>query len=307
MNDPQPSLKENELSSFDYEPSKKSRFKWFVLGFFLLIFAILFNISWEDQLDALLHKQLDNPQCPISYEKLELQFLTLHLKNITVSGKCFGRPDKYLIINSAQAKLKGLSPFPPSLSTRVEAHLEASVINALIKITPSNTTIDIENSRLEPSDILPAVLPELKLKGKIIIDAQISLKDNIAEDGILFAKSDSLLMDAQNIAGLQIPAIPLGNLALKARINGGTRIKLESFILGGEISPVRINLNGSLLMDQKSFANSRLDLQGELGLDQNLIEQISILQLVLNQFPQQNGLYQIKLSGTVANPLPIGQ
>ena len=79
---------------------------------------------------------------------------------------------------------------------------------------------------------------------------------------------------------------------------------LEYFVIGDLDSPIRANFKGDITPNSSNFLFSRINLQGEVAFGQSIKDNFGILLNFFNAFPTKDKFYQMRLQGTVGQPLP---
>jgi len=297
--------KDSETYEEDYHVEGRHKRRWFLLGFVALILGILFNFPFSEIVDNLTKSALTQMKsCPIKYQGMKFGIFPPGLKivNPIIPGQCLNKPGVNL-----KLKTVSVSPLLPSFSPLglrflVQTGLDKTKITSMLTASPSTSIIDIQNTSIELGGIMPLLTDALKLLGKVDLTSQIDITPKGLKKAVLFAKSKNIFVPAQNIQGVELPGLSLGNLALKAKMNAQNKLTINTFIIGDANSPIRASFSGEMKINQNNINQTTLDLKGEVAFSEKFLNSFSILNLFLQQFNQKEGFYQIKITGPLSAP-----
>lgn len=293
----------NEINDEIYSPEEISKVKIFFLCFVLLFIGFLLNFNFSDRVNALVKPMLANNQsCPILYEKLEFELFMpkVIFKNPVILGQCFGQFNQKLPLKEMNIALQGPSFVPPGIKLKLHAKEGKTVINVIPSLSFGKKVIEIRESKLDANH-LAVMFSDGKspFQGMINVDGVFHLEGNKLSEGKLDMVSRNLVMPEQNIKGFLAPNMNLKTLSLKARVNKDSNLDIREFKLGNG-SPMGLNLRGRIFLNQESFGNSQVNLEGTLQTTPFFLESFALLKLLLPPDPNPNGLFKMKLKGELA-------
>lgn len=300
-------LKENELYDSDYELPQGHRWRWLLLIVLALITGFFLNFPLKTTLDHHLRQTLLNlPGCPISYDSLDFSFFPpkLQLNSTSLSARCLGGRGAPLVLRQTHLQLRSFGIFPPSVKLEVATEYSRTSIKTFARLGFSEQTLEIKDSKLSIADLLLRLPQPIKARGLLTLNGEIALADRVPQSGILFIQSDDLFIEGQNIQGLDLPAMNVGALAIKGNLANPSRFDIETFLLGGNASPIRSSFSGYLNLNARNFQQSQINLVGETAFEESFLEEFSFIKFFLNQFNLKNGFYQIKIAGPLYAPVP---
>ncbi len=296
----------NELSEEIYSPKYWTKTRLIVSGLVILIFGFLFNFSLEEKINKYLLMTLSSNQaCPILFEKAELSYFLpkIDIQKPVILGSCFGQVNNKLPLHEFKIALSGPSFYPPGIKLHVTVTEGKTKLSLYPTLSPFSQYVEIDDSKID-STILAAMMADNKSPVAGILTAKGSLKfssGGTLEDGHLNITSRDFRFPAQNLSGFEMPLITLNRLFLKAHFTNKTTMQIDQIQLGQSNSPMEINLKGNLLVNQQSFVNSQLQLNGTLHLTNFMMTNFPIIKFYLPQ-DNQSGTYQMKIMGPLGNP-----
>lgn len=273
------------------------------------IIAFLANFPVEERIEEFLKSQLATiPGCRPSFGHLKFELLLpkVVISDVEVPGQCLGGETplkmRHLTINF---KGPSLSPFGPAFSVMTDLQGQPMTIDYVAGLGSHMVHLDETLTLARLSGALPN-LP--KMDGHLNLSARVTFAKGALEDLRLMAESQDFTVRAQTMGDFKIPQLNLKSFLLKMSSESPHRLMVEQFILGAPSatndSPIRASFKGPIEIDPSNFSSSKLNLKGEAALSPTFLEAFPILNLMLPQFTQKDGFYQIGLYGTVGNPRP---
>lgn len=298
-----------ETQQIDYTLPKMGRLRYiiFSVAIFLLGFSLYYPLM--NTVNSKIRAQLNHiPGCAIDYNdtKIELFFPKFIISDIVLPKTCFGQHGTPIKISKLNLNFRGLSfsPFGPHFkveTTIFDTFLESYVTIGLNEIVLNQKESLINLQKLEP------VIPGLKFFGNLSLDAIVKIKGQQLNAFKLNIRSKDLTLPGQNIRGFKLQTINLNNLLLKVQLNESSKnkkIEIQDFILGDDEADIRANFKGHINLNQQRILSSSLDFPGEVAFSNDFLQKNAIVKLFMNQFNKRDQFYQIKITGTLARPIP---
>lgn len=299
---------ENQLENVEYDLPKLGKYKW--IFFILLTFSISTIIYFPivDKVKTVTRNVLKTiPGCAINYQDLKLSFFLpkATLNEVTIPARCAGTKSelviKELVLNF---RLFSFSPFGPhflieteAFGNKIEAYLTAGLKKQVINI--SENVIDLSKIK----DVIPQ---GILLKGKVKLDAMVTIEAQKISDVNLVVDSKDFGFPPMSLMGglLKLPELNLNTLYLKAEMKSKNKLKVHQFTIGESKTPtaIRSQFKGEMILNQKNIKLTRLNLKGEVGFSKKFREDYALLMNFFSKFNQKDNFYQIKLGGTLAAP-----
>jgi len=277
----------------------------------LFFFAFLVNFP----LKSIIKTQIANSismlrRCPIAYKDIEISlfFPKITLIKPVISGICFKRPGKSLILKDLPLSLAIPSISPPGLRLYTKIEKDQSRFEIYPTLSYATHKIRIKNSKLDTALFADFNNGVHILKGVLDINAYAIIRKNKLSEGDLLITSQSLDLPAQDFGLFRLAkALNLGTLQLKAKLNKtGTINVIDSFI-GGANSPFAVKLSGKIIFNQNNPQDSKLELKGGIKFSKEFLEDYAILSLILNLDGKQanpEGFFDLRIDGKLNSPKP---
>jgi hypothetical protein len=295
----------NELNEEIYESTTWNKKKIFLLGFTLLLFGFIINLSLMDKIQTFLNLALTkNPDCPMSFNKLDYSIFPpkLIINKLSIQGTCFGHPSNQLLIDDIK-----IGPDFPSISRlgmrfNIQIKAQDSILNLSPIISFKKLFIEIDKSSIN-ANIIRVLTEDNKspIAGKLSIMGFIEFSNQNLNDANITIESNNFFFPSQRLSGFDLPIINLNKFNLKAYVKDQGQLKIESIEIGKENGPVEIRLHGDMLINQNQFMTSTLNLNGSLKLSANFISNFSFINLMLPQ-GHPDGKYQMRIQGPLQSP-----
>ena len=299
-------LSDDQLADDIYKNPPLPVAKVLVGGLVAMFLGFAFNFPLKETIANNIQKALtQNPSCPIkaSQTEISLFFPKISLKNLTVSGACFQNPNKSLLISEMNFYLSRPSFFPFGLlfkgdlkasKTQLKIDLALGIPTPRFRIVDSTIHHELLNTIIGMNDLIRG---ELSLQGQ----GKVSFA-GAAEEGSFLISSKNLSISSQNVQGIVLPALPIGVLLMKLKLEEAQILKIEEFTFGNELSPISGLIEGDIRLSQSGLNYSNLDLLTTLNLSPELIQNFPILNLFLGPYQLEDTKFQFMLTGNLTSP-----
>lgn len=300
------SVKDNEIQDKDYLfPYKKIYVTLTII--FCFFIGLFLNFPLKKMTKNFIEgKIIATLPCPLSYEEMDIGFFLpkIVFKGLTVPGECLGS-QQYLKFKEAMVIFRGFGLSPLGIKIRLEAMSNSSLFNVTVVQSWDKRLINIDQSRLSLRE-LSEIFNFPKIFGDILIDSSAEIdKQNNLLNLQLQLSSNNLEIPVQRIMGFDIPSLPLQPLSLVAALKQKNEIQVTQVKVGSEKTPIRAQFKGSIHYTPPMPSRSELDLQGQVGFADAFLQQFPILpRIILKKFDNIDGNYQMKIRGTLSEPLP---
>jgi len=282
------------------------KMKLVLISLFFLLSGILINFPFSEIISLYTSKVLDNPSCPISYNKHNIYYFPpgISIKELLIPAICSQNNFSNLKLKQLNIKFNGPSFFPPGVRLGLYGKTNKSHFKIDSLFSFSSLKLRINNSSINALLINNLTGQNELLDGLFNIKALISLKNNKLSNGNFSATSKNLKVNSKMIMGFQIPMMKINTFKAIGKVVNSKLIKISNFTIGDSLSPVIIRLKGKINLNQNNIMSSILDLKGEIKFSENFLNQMAILKLMLNGKKKSNGFYSILLSGRISAPTP---
>lgn len=297
---------DNVITAETYQISTSFKLKIVVAALLLALFGLFMNFPMVGDLDKKLEAMIkSNPRCPITYSKLDLSYLfpKVNITKPVIPGVCFNNPSNKLKLDSVNTSFIMPSFLPPGLKFHTEIKGLNSEINLYPRVSAGATDIRITKSSINAKFINAfTAFPNL-LNGLFNLEGFFKLNKNHLDSGVLKLNSENFSIPAQTINFFNIPELLLKkfNLVLKIEKN---KVVVNQLLIGLEDSPIRAEINGTIMLNQRMINLSVLNLKGKIKFSADFMKSFSILEMMLAQAKPKDGFYSFTLSGTMAAPKP---
>lgn len=299
-------LSDEQLADEIYKNPPLPVFKVLVGGLIAMFLGFAFNFPLKETISTKIQTALtQNPNCPMKAAQTDISlfFPKISLKNITVSGICFQNPTKSLQISEMNFYLSRPSFFPFGLlfkgdvkasKTQLNLDLALGIPSPRFRIIDSTIHHELLNTVIGMNDL---VRGELSVQGQ----GKVSFT-GAAEEGSFLISSKNLSVSSQNVQGIVLPAIPIGVVLLKLKLEESQTLNIEEFTFGNELSPISGNMDGEIRLSRSGFNYSNLDVLTTLNLSPELINSFPILNLFLGPYQLEETKFQFMLKGNLGSP-----
>jgi len=275
-----------------------------VLGIFF--FSLVSHFPLTRQIETLVKTQLHTlPGCKPSFDRLSFEFFLpkVVLTDVSVPGSCTGGAAGFKLPRVA-LYFYGPSFSPLGLAFKLQTELSGTPLALYYAAGTSAHAFNIQEENF-PLGLLAKVLPQApKLAGNASLNLKLRLAGSSLEELKLLLESKNLSLPAQALGDLKLPKLDLGNVLLKAEASGPRRLQLTELVIGNTTAPLRGKLSGHIELTGAPLAFSPISIKGEAALSEEFLNAFPILNLLLPQFTQKDGFYQISLGGTLGNLRP---
>ena len=278
----------------------------FLISGILIFLGFFFNFPITEIIKKNVAKTLTSLRgCPITYSKIEVEYLffpKIILKNPSISGHCFGNPKEKLKFKELMVRLYIPGFLPPGIRFNIPIEKEKTKINAYLTLGFGSLHVNLKNSVIN-GKFISKFSPILKnIQGDINVNVLTTLVNKAPQDGDLLINSKNLKIGAQNISGIQLPTLNIGDLQLKAQFTK-PNLKIINLMIGNKKSPLKAKLTGSIKYDAKYPKRSKLDIKGSIFFSQSFISDFPILNILLaGKNANSEGGYNFELKGTLGAP-----
>ena len=146
------------------------------------------------------------------------------------------------------------------------------------------------------------------LKGSGQISGDIHVDGHLADLPSLMGKIDlkikKLHLDEQNLFGFQLPTMDVNDSGIDAAIDHGKILFKQVQIGKSATDDLRINVTGDIGLN-RNINSSTLNLRAVIGFSDKIKQSLSLLDSLMGQAKQADGLYVYKLTGSFMAPFPI--
>jgi type II secretion system protein N len=287
-----------------YKITKTNIFLLLVLAGFSLFLGFAFNFSVEDKIIAVLTTQIkNNKQCPANFKSIKINYFlpSVNISDLEINGSCLKTRDNLDI--KALKLSPGFPSFSPlGLGLNTQLRDKNSSIDILSIHSFGSHHLKITSPKFDAKTIEP-FLNGLSLKGIFDINSNIEATNAGVKTLNLLIKSKNFKVPYQNINGLDIPDLSIGNLMIKASMKNRKKLVIDEIVVGTETAPIRASVKGSIALDKYNLKQSRLDLTATVKLSPSFVESFPILNLFLDPSKQDaQGFYKVKIGGTLGRP-----
>jgi type II secretion system protein N len=269
----------------------------------LLFLGFFFNFPITEIIKKNVAKSLTSLRgCPISYSKIEVEYLffpKVILHNPIISGHCFGNPREKISFKELVVKLYIPGFLPPGIRFYAPIVHGETQIDTYITAGLGKMHLNVKDSNINGKFISKFSSVVKNIQGDINVNILSSMNNKGPTDGDILLKSKNIKLGAQNIMGIQLPSIKIGDLLLKAEFNK-PKLKIINLKIGNKASPVKAKLSGTITHNKKYPKGSKLNLKGSIYFSQSFISDFPILNILLaGKNANSEGGYNIKFTGTV--------
>jgi hypothetical protein len=148
------------------------------------------------------------------------------------------------------------------------------------------------------------LMGNFKLGGSVIVDLLMQMNYSQKLTALdIKAQSNDFKIPAQTVMGaLNLPTLPVRKFYLETNSENFPRLRVDKFIMGDPDSPVRMDLKGTIqVQDQLGFSPMKLD--GELAFSDQFKQAFPVEGTLVNeQYTVKDGFYQVSLQGSLNAP-----
>lgn len=296
----------DKSENVNYELPKLGVSKWVILLVGTFIFALFLNFPISEKINGLVKKSLaTNPACSLSYEDVSFEFFLpkFVISDVNIPGGCMGsRGAQDIFLKNVTLNIRGISftPFGPHFL--IETELYNNPIEAYLTVGFGSIAINLQEAKIKLKE-LSALIPAVKLKGTLTVDALVELSQKGIVDLKAHIYSKDLVFPSQKIPApaLTLPTFDIKDLLIKATMEG-KKVMVQELIVGNPESPIRANFKGPITLNQSNISYSQLNLKGELAFSEKFVKDFMVIDMYMKQFTKKDNFYQLELSGPLMRP-----
>jgi hypothetical protein len=292
-----------------YDLTKRNTFRTIVLVCAFSLIGIMFNFPFSHVIEFQANKMLKSiPGCTISFDKIDFSFFLPKINIIKpiLSSNCFGGGANSIALHKMVLSLGGTGISFSPLGMRLKAVITDKTSKIVIypSLSFSKTVVKIQESKIDLSTLGPLLNLNVPLKGQFELDSLSELSGQKHKKSDLLLQSKNLTMLSTEIHGLELPTLKFNNFLLKVRAISDKSIKLLSLFIGDNKSPIIIDLKGDISVNSNNIMYSKLNLTGGVKFAKSILSDFPIIKIFLTGKTPKKGFYPIKITGTLASPLP---
>lgn len=294
---------ENALENVNYSFPKIGKAKLIPAFVCIFLLAFILNFPLMEIVKNKIKTQLSRiPGCSLTVKDINFGILLpkIELNQLNIPKRCAG---KALFLDQLKIYFRGPSFSPIGIATKIETDFEGIPVEAYASLGVSSQIIKLDDMKLALSEINKR-FPLVKVNGDVSINAIVEIANNRLGKVNALIESKNFTMPVQNIKGFTLPNMNINSLKLKISQKSKRKMVLEDFVIGDLDSPIRANFKGDITPNSSNFLFSRINLQGEVAFGQSIKDNFGILLNFFNAFPTKDKFYQMRLQGTVGQPLP---
>ncbi len=288
-----------------YLISKKTKVYTFFFSFLIFFFGFIFNFPFQETIENKLNKQISQVRnCNINYNKMDLSLFlpSIDLISPKVSGKCISSLASSINFSKLNLALNGPSFIPFGVRLKATIYNKNNSLPIYLSQGFSSTTVKIPETKIK-STFISSILNEKEyFKGDLFLETVINVQDQQAINSAIKLKSENLSIPSMIIANFNLPFLKIGNLLLELALDNKNKLKIKTFVLGANYSPIMARITGYLNLNQNKILKSKLNISGSIKFSDEFLEQFSIISMLLASKKQDDGNYQFSLKGIIQSP-----
>lgn len=296
-------IAENLLDQVDYTFPPISKIKIITAASSLFFIAFVLNFPLFTIIDEKLKTALSRiPGCPIMVKEINFGVLLprIELNQLNIPTRCAGNE---INLSSVKLYFRGPSFSPLGIATKIETTYEGIELELFASVGPTSQLIKFDDFNIK-LDKLAKVFPQVKLAGDVSINGLVEIKNAKLGKVNALIESKNFILPSQLIQGFTTPVLDEKVLSIQISQESENKMELKKFIIGDLDSPVRANFTGNIVTNKNNFLFSRLDLQGEIAFSKALEQDFGIVLDFFNAFPKKDKFFQLRVHGTVGQPIP---
>lgn len=278
-----------------------------VIVFFLFTISFLNFYPIGDKVKSIIKTSLHGKGCNPDFREIHLEWLLpkIVISNLEIPARCLERTGEPLKFSRFTINYNIINFAPFGLPFRIDTSLGGQSISLYYVLGFGSQMIRLKDQTLNLAKLKPLLGENVKLAGKVTVDMNLSLTNNVMSGLTLKAQSKDLQIPPQNIQGFSTPPIKLNEFYLEAVSEGHPRVMIEKLIMGDTDSPLRANFKGKIEMQEGNIGMSPLEMGGEIAFSETFKKAVPLIDMIFQSFTQKDGFYQIRLGGTIGSPKPI--
>lgn len=280
-----------------------------VIVFFLFMFSFLSFYPIGDKLKSVIKSGLSAQGCNPDFDEIHMEWLLpkIVVSNLVIPAPCLQRSGPALHFSNLIINYHIINFAPFGLPFRVDTSFGGQTLEVYFVQAFGGQMIRLKDQTLDLAKLQPVFGENVKISGKVTVDLNLSIKDNVISNLTLKAQSKNLVIPPQNIQGFTTPSLKLNELYLEAISESSPRILIEKLVVGDTDAPVRANFKGKIDLQNGNASMSPVDLKGEIAFSEAFRQSLPIIDMMFQAFNQKDGFYQVRLGGTLGSPKPIAQ
>jgi len=298
---------DNKLDDEIYSKVNPLNWKFFVLGFLLLILGFLINFPIRKTIIGFTESKIGSFRpCPMTFERMELgQFLQwANFKGPILSGRCFGQSSGSLMrLDSLNLSFQMPSLNPPGPKLHLSLKKDKTNLNIYPTISYPKMRLEIKDSIID-GDIVQILTGDMfKLYGQIKVNSNLTLEKKNLSSGTISVVSKNLSIPPQNIMNFLVPYLNLGDLNIKGVVKTPNNLTFSSLKLGSKKSPIIANVSGSVKYNPQNPNGSTIDFKGKVKFSTEFVKKFGVLNLfTAGKTKDEKGFYSFSITGPLGRP-----
>ncbi len=283
--------------------------KFLLLLWLLSLITLYFTFPFKKIADHILASTLhSSPKCNLSYKDYHFSFFLpkLVFEQVTVPSGCMGPEQKAVPFEKLSLGFGGVNFSPLGVVASVGLDFGKNKITPKISSNGKKHSIKIQEDKVDLPSLMELVKnftgTELKLEGVANLDLTAEIQKERLKAYNIKLQSKNLYFPAQSISGFPLPDMDLQVLDLKSQ-GKDSKMLIETLNLGTEDGPLLLNADGEIFSNMTNFSKSKLKIDLDLKLGEEITSAISILEMALAQY-KKGDRYALSLKGTVGAPMP---
>ena len=299
---------EDDLKDEIYNEFPLSKISVFILAIILVIVGFSFNFPLKEKVSSLILTELKkNKACPLLFESLNFNVLNpgLVINKVFVSGRCFQNPSSSLTFKDIKVNFSLPSLNPPGLKFKTEIAKGNSLIRFFPTVSIATSKINFDpSSKIRLQDFSEITGGKVELKGDLKLSGKMAITGNKIKDSQFTLQSNNITLPVQTIKSFNIPLIPLGKFMFKAKMNRRGLLTIQTFQAGGNESPILLEVEGTMKVNQRYMQRSTFDLKGKINFSEQFYKKdFPVLNLFLSgKQKDSRGYYKFTLRGSLMSP-----
>ncbi len=288
----------------------RSRVKIYLFPFlFISVFTLAFINFYPigDQLKELMRKNLKGTACNPDFDTIGLEWLLpkIVVTDLLIPSSCLGRSGAPLKLSFVKINFNFINFSPFGIPFRIDTDLNGQPLSIYYVQGFNKRLIRLKDQALVLPRLQPLLGGSFKLSGNLTVDlsALLGAKNELQEFSFK-ARSRDFQIPPQNLQGFTFPSMKVNDLYVEAASSGPRKIVVEKMILGDTNAPMRANFKGRIEVQPGNFTFSPLDLTGEVAFSEKFKQSVPV-DMIFGTYTQKDGFYQIRLGGTVGQPMPL--
>lgn len=281
----------------------------FLFLFFSSVFFFL-NFPFTHSLKTIVENKISSiPGRPITFGKMEIDYLLF--PGLDFDFFKYHSGGQEIKFKTLTLDIIRPSVFPPGIRLELEGLSDKTKVKIKTSLSFLSHRLIVEDTHLSGDFLYHLTGQKVQIKGNLEIQLQTSLEREAsnmkAVDGKVFLKSSDLEIPSQIVSGFEIPLLALKHFVMEAEIDDKGILNISKFELGNTRSAIYLKGRGTIYLNSKNILMSKLAINSEIQFSKQLLESFQILNNILENKKTVNGMYQVKIQGTLGSPTPLVQ